>query len=348
MTSKFRLTTLGLELAQESLSADGCPILAAWRGKYSPGFNKIVQENFEIVEQKDAEGFLLPSNVSFYSPKRLKEIGVIATGLGLPSIGFDIGHERRKPEWLDYIIRFSWYRALQEPGAIISPAYLDSEGLDLMAEMGIQQLTPMKKPDVPTIGFCGREGGKLGLAIWRVLPKRLTRWMASNFFCGTTRGIRMTCCYPLRVDSIQILEKDPRIQMNRIRRGRLGAQPTAKGQLRRQFLNNLTNNAYALCVRGTDNYSWRFYEALSLGRIPIVIDTDCVLPWEEQIPWERLILRVPSTCLTELPDRLWQWHSSFSPSEFQQLQLELRSVFERLKPANFHLELFQHILRDHH
>jgi hypothetical protein len=345
MERKFKLTTLGIELAQEDKFPDGCPILKAWRGAYSPKFNQAVRETFEIVEDEEADGFLLPSNVSFYSPKRLKEIGARVSQCGLPSIGFDISHERRKPMWLDYIIRFSWYRSLQEPGAIISPAFLGGDGFDLMTELGIRDWQPMKKEDLPSVSFCGREGGTLGLAIWKMIPNNLTRQMAANFFCATTRGIRMTCCYPLRVDTMQVLEQDSRIKTDFMGRGTTGLQPRVQGDRRHQFLDNLQRNAYALCVRGADNYSWRFYEALSLGKIPILIDTDCMLPLEDEISWDQFIVRVPSTRLQELPDRLWEWHSQLSASEFCDLQRQLRSLFERLMPARFYPEIFGIILK---
>ena len=344
MTQYIRLTNLGIELAQESKFPDGCPILKAWRGNYFPRFNQTVQENFQIVQNQDADAFLLPSNVSFYTPKRLKEIGKIVTDLKLPSIGFDISHEHRKPEWLDYIIRFSWYRQLQESGAIISSAYLNSDGFDLLAETNIQNWQPTPKEIMPSVSFCGREGGMLGQAVWKMLPRSLTRWMATDFFCSTTKGIRMICCYPLRIDAMQIIEKDPRIKTDFVGRGSVGMQPGVGGDQRQEFVDNLLRNAYALCVRGTDNYSWRFYEALSLGKIPILIDTGCLLPMEDEIGWDNFILRVPAAQLPELPDRLLAWHSSFSPQAFDQLQRDLRSIFERITPVNFHLEMFRKIL----
>jgi hypothetical protein len=347
MERKLKLTTLGIELAQADQFPNGCPLLKAWRGAYSPAFNQVVQETFDIVETQDADGFLLPSNVSFYSPDRLHEIGTIVSQLQLPSIGFDISHERRKPVWLDYIIRFSWYRSLHESGVILSPAFLDSDGFDLIVELGIGDWQPMEKENLPSVSFCGREGGTLGLAIWKMMPKSLTRQMAANFFCGTTRGIRATCCYPLRVDAMQIMEKDHRIKTDFLRRGRVGMGPSVQGNRRQQFLDNLQHNAYALCVRGTDNYSWRFYEALSLGKVPILIDTDCMLPLEDEIPWDQFIVRVPSTRLQELPERLWEWHSQFSPSEFCELQRQLRLLFERLTPARFYPEVFRKILKGH-
>jgi hypothetical protein len=344
MEQKLKLTTLGVELARQEQFPHGCPILKAWHDAHAPGFNQVVQETLEIIEDEKADGFLLPSNVSFYQPKRLDEIGTIVSQYELPSIGFDISHEQRKPEWLDYIIRFSWYRSLQETGVIISPAFLGGDGFDLMAELGIRDWQPTEKEPLPSVSFCGREGGTLGLAIWKMMPKSLTRQMAANFFCATTRGIRMTCCYPLRVDAMQVLERDSRIKTDFIGRGTTGLQPGVQGDRRYQFLDNLQRNAYALCVRGADNYSWRFYEALSLGKIPILIDTDCMLPWEDEIPWDQFIVRVPSTRLQELPDRLWEWHSRLSPSEFCDLQRQLRLLFERLTPTRFYPKFLLNVL----
>jgi hypothetical protein len=81
------------------------------------------------------------------------------------------------------------------------------------------------------------------------MPKSLTRRMASNFFCRTTSGIRMTCCYPLRVDAMQLMKKEPRIKADFIRRGKVGLRHSVQGDLRHQFMDNLMRNAYALCVR---------------------------------------------------------------------------------------------------
>ena len=154
----------------------------------------------------------------------------------------------------------------------------------------------------------------------------------------------MTCCYPLRVDAMQILAKDPRIKTDFIRRGSVGVQPGVEGNQRQEFLDNLLRNSYALCVRGTDNFSWRFYEALSLGKIPVLIDTGCLLPMEDELNWDNFILKVPATELSELPEGLLAWHSSFSDRAFRELQRDLRSIFERMRFVNFYLEMFRKIL----
>lgn len=63
---------------------------------------------------------------------------------------------------------------------------------------------------------------------------------------------------------------------------------------RKEYYNNLASGSITFCSRGGGNFSYRFYEALSFGRIPLLIDTDCELPFEysEKIKWEDHIIRI--------------------------------------------------------
>ena len=54
-------------------------------------------------------------------------------------------------------------------------------------------------------------------------------------------------------------------------------------QAQLEYFENMENNIFVFCMRGGGNFSYRFYETLMMGRIPIFIDTDCVLPFEELI-----------------------------------------------------------------
>lgn len=58
------------------------------------------------------------------------------------------------------------------------------------------------------------------------------------------------------------------------------------------FYSNILNNLFTLCARGWGNYSYRFCQTLCLGRIPILIDTDCVLPFEEIFDYNNFIVIV--------------------------------------------------------
>jgi hypothetical protein len=70
---------------------------------------------------------------------------------------------------------------------------------------------------------------------------------------------------------------------------------------RREYCANIANNLYTLCVRGAGNFSYRFYEALCMGRIPILIDTDTSLPFEKVIDWSNYIIKIDENKLDQLP-----------------------------------------------
>lgn len=62
-------------------------------------------------------------------------------------------------------------------------------------------------------------------------------------------------------------------------------------QLRREFEDNLLSAHFIPCNRGNGNFSMRFYQALSAGRTPVLVDTDMRFPYEDRIDWDRYIVR---------------------------------------------------------
>jgi hypothetical protein len=52
-----------------------------------------------------------------------------------------------------------------------------------------------------------------------------------------------------------------------------------------EFYENMSTNIFNLCIRGGGNFSYRLYETMMMGRIPIIVDTDIVLPYEDLINW---------------------------------------------------------------
>ena len=111
-----------------------------------------------------------------------------------------------------------------------------------------------------------------------------------------------------------------------------------------EFLQNLLESDYVLCARGLGNYSHRLYEALACGRIPLFIDTDCVLPFDFSIDWKRFGVWVDQVDLRSVADRVAEFHASISEEEFEELQVACRRLWEEwLSPeaffANFHRHL---------
>ena len=52
----------------------------------------------------------------------------------------------------------------------------------------------------------------------------------------------------------------------------------------------MINSHFNVCNRGHGNFSMRFYQTLSAGRIPLLLNTDILLPFEEEIDWENIII----------------------------------------------------------
>jgi hypothetical protein len=58
-----------------------------------------------------------------------------------------------------------------------------------------------------------------------------------------------------------------------------------RNQIRREYVNSVFGCDYALCMRGAGNWSYRFVDSLSAGRILVMIDTNCMLPLEDDTDW---------------------------------------------------------------
>ena len=98
---------------------------------------------------------------------------------------------------------------------------------------------------------------------------------------------------------------------------------------RREYYTNLSNNKYTFCMRGAGNFSYRFYEALSFGRIPILIDTDTLLPLQTKIEWSEHIIVLDNNInsISQIKDKIESanismignrnlWEEYFTPQGF--------------------------------
>jgi hypothetical protein len=56
-----------------------------------------------------------------------------------------------------------------------------------------------------------------------------------------------------------------------------------------EFFQNIYENLLTVCIRGFGNYSVRFFQTLAMGRIPVFIESDSVLPFESQIEYNKML-----------------------------------------------------------
>jgi hypothetical protein len=94
------------------------------------------------------------------------------------------------------------------------------------------------------------------------------------------------------------------------------------------FFKNIRNNLYGLCVRGGGNFSFRLGEVLMMGRIPILIDTDCILPFPDLIPYDTNFIRIPIEKIDDMVNIIEKYHESHTEEELIQIQKENRLIWE--------------------
>ncbi|MGB0662962.1 MAG: exostosin domain-containing protein [Pontibacterium sp.] len=154
----------------------------------------------------------------------------------------------------------------------------------------------------------------------------------------------------LRHYAIDLLSNSKRIDSHFIMRPRnlyIGNNNVEQRQrLRTEYIANLLSCDYALCIRGPGNFSYRFYEALSLGKVPVLIDTDTRLPFEDRIPWEQHILRVPVTDLGRLDVIVQQHYERHTPASFNKLLLSNRQLWlDWFRPETYYPHLLNTLLQ---
>lgn len=89
---------------------------------------------------------------------------------------------------------------------------------------------------------------------------------------------------------------------------------TGSEQDKIRYVKHLEAVTYVICPRGIENFSIRVYEALKYGRVPVIIDTEMVLPTE--IDWDRLAIRIPYERLNDAYDIILHDYRSRSAGEF--------------------------------
>ena len=70
------------------------------------------------------------------------------------------------------------------------------------------------------------------------------------------------------------------------------------------FRSLMDDSIFALCPRGYGPTSFRFYEAIQMGRIPIYISDTFWLPFQEFVDWERAALLISPEEIHTIPERI--------------------------------------------
>ncbi len=217
----------------------------------------------------------------------------------------------------------SQYGYLRQPNEIIVPPFVEDLGEQYGAHI-------REKGETPVVSFCGWAGFASHTQYLKYVVKNALLTLRKVVTGNAHLEVHRKGIY-FRLAAMRALEASSRVRTNFIIRHTFSASKKTisldPAIARKEYVDYMINSDFVLAPKGDGNFSVRFYEALALGRVPILIDTDCVLPREEVIDYASVILRVPYTELHTLPDRVADFYASHTPETWRARQEHARELF---------------------
>jgi FkbM family methyltransferase len=209
------------------------------------------------------------------------------------------------------IFRTSLRRSARRPNEFAAPGW----SMDFGENYFQGQLPIREKQSCPTVGFCG----------FVPVGETNLRRRAVNALAGS------------KLLSTRFLLRDE------FWAGALGTTRSKIQKVRQEYADNIAGADYVLCVRGAGNFSYRLNEVLSSGRIPVFVDTDCVLPYEDFIDWKKHCVWVDVNDLDSIGEKIMAFHESLSREDFIGLQQSCRDLWVQwLSPEGFFANFHRH------
>jgi hypothetical protein len=193
-----------------------------------------------------------------------------------------------------YILRIGGYRFdTSEKGRVEIAVPADDL---LMRYKGGELVVRKKQGSKPAVGFAGmvRHPKKSLYRTVRTNVKealeRLPLYVKGGHYPAMDQGIFW------RRKAVRILSNSPLVTCNFKTRdyfsGSSTSAPVPVSQLQQEMADLIQESDYALDVRGFANASTRLFEILSLGRIPVILDTERILPFSDFIDYKKFALIV--------------------------------------------------------
>ena len=97
-----------------------------------------------------------------------------------------------------------------------------------------------------------------------------------------------------------------------------------------QFMDMMSRSVFALCPRGFGATSFRLYEAMQFGTIPIYISDRHCLPWDDELDWSEFCVVIGADEVSNLDSIL----SGFSEDKIKSMSNKVMELY----PKYFSLE----------
>ncbi len=238
------------------------------------------------------------------------------------------------------------YKAYQGELLFASATYRDQQEKSIPIPQWIFDIgekVNIPKPSIPTVSFVGNieYPSRINSLILRYIKfsDSMINWMACSLFVNRNLnlGRRRLIARLVRKKIIDEVRKAKNIQPFLIeRKGEFFSLPLEeKKRQRAEYIASIENNAYLLTMRGDDNGCYRLWEVMSAGRIPVLIDTNGLLPELKGMKWEDFCVIVPFSEVHRIGDYIQAFHDRLSDEDFAEVCRKSRAAFDQLLPHNF-------------
>jgi len=289
----------------------------------------ISAEEVEFVgDVEDADYAVLPLSWNYYyeQNKKKKALECVRNAFqkGKTTISFtsgDFGIKIPSQEGL-VVLRLSGNRSEHPDYHIGMPAFVTDP---LPRHFNKSKIEIREYSEKPSIGFCGQ-------------AKANTKQALTIFLHTLKNNLRRSYCnQPLssytsrRSRALNVLESSSLVSTSFIKNDQYRGGATTTEERRksaRNFYQNINDSDYTLCLRGRGNFSVRLYETLAMGRIPIFVNTDCILPFANIIKWREHVLWLEEKMINLLPELVLEYHRKHTAASFRSQQLANRRLWE--------------------
>lgn len=291
-------------------------------------------EDYQLVTTIDeADCVILPRSLNYYIEhgyfsflKELNQQCITCQKKVFAYIAGDFGEKYPSLSQFIYFRMGGFRSQLNEQNRSFPSALSDY----MMRIYQTEDIAPVKWQDKPIVGFCGQANMSPIKAFKEKL--KFVRENLKRFIKNPTRSDYE----PLfasgyeRAKLLKEIEANAIIDARFIYRDqyRAGANtPETVAQTTKEYYDNLRESQYVVCIRGGGNFSVRFYQTLMMGRIPVFVNTDCLLPFEDIIDWKKHVVWVEWNERHLIVEKIMNFHSQLTPQQFIELQQANRSIW---------------------
>ena len=243
------------------------------------------------------------------------------------------------------IFQASLYRSIRKPNEfIVPPIFKDNVQIYRDGTPNYRRKTPR-----PVVGFCGNATDD-PLIVAQQFAKNVVKNVRQHLHLAANDFSPIVPPAYLRARTLKRFAAADLVDANFVFRKQYWAGISSSSDRadpfnpsKVEFINNLDESDYVVAIRGAGNWSKRFYEALNWGRIPILIDTDSVLPYDFVLDWKQYCVWIDKHEISHAAEKVADFHAQLSPDDFLDLQHKCRQLWiDRLAPDGFYRHLSEH------